>query len=68
MAFTLRPYQRQAVEATIAHIRKHQEPPGIVFPTGAGKSLVIAEAAKLARGRGPGLPHVKEREAQNHRN
>lgn len=66
MAFTLRPYQREAVEATIAHFRKHQEPAVIVLPTGAGKSLVIAELAKIARGRVLVLAHVKELVAQNH--
>ncbi|WP_308380196.1 DEAD/DEAH box helicase family protein, partial [Serratia marcescens] len=51
MAFTLRPYQLEAVEATINHFRRHPEPALIVLPTGAGKSLVIAELAKRARGR-----------------
>lgn len=50
MAFTLRPYQREAVDATVAYFRRHTTPALIVLPTGAGKSLVIAELAKLARG------------------
>ncbi|MDN0087035.1 DEAD/DEAH box helicase [Yersinia nurmii] len=66
MAFTLRPYQQEAVDATIAHFRRHPEPALIVLPTGAGKSLVIAELAKLARGRVLVLAHVKELVAQNH--
>src|ERR1700750_2755508 len=66
MAFTLRPYQREAVEATIAHFRKHQEPAVIVLPTGAGKSLVIAELARLAKGRVLVLAHVKELCEQNY--
>ncbi len=66
MAFTLRPYQQEAVDATIAHFRKHTEPALIVLPTGAGKSLVIAELAKKARGRVLVLAHVKELVAQNH--
>ncbi len=49
MTFTLRPYQREAVDATLAHFRKHQQPAVIVLPTGAGKSLVIAELARVAR-------------------
>ncbi|BEH71905.1 ATP-dependent helicase [Edwardsiella tarda] len=66
MAFTLRPYQREAVEATLAYFRRHDEPALIVLPTGAGKSLVIAELARLARGRVLVLAHVKELVAQNH--
>ena len=49
MTFTLRPYQQEAVDATLAWFRKHREPAAIVLPTGAGKSLVIAELARLAR-------------------
>ena len=48
MTFTLRPYQQEAVDATLAWFRKHREPAAIVLPTGAGKSLVIAELARLA--------------------
>lgn len=60
MAFTLRPYQLEAVDATIKHFRQHTEPALIVLPTGAGKSLVIAELAKRARGRVLELAHVKD--------
>jgi superfamily II DNA or RNA helicase len=49
MTFTLRPYQKEAVDATLAWFRRHHEPAAIVLPTGAGKSLVIAELARLAR-------------------
>lgn len=66
MAFTLRPYQREAVAAAVEHFRRHAEPAIIVLPTGAGKSLVIAELARLARGRVLVLAHVKELVAQNH--
>lgn len=66
MTFTLRPYQQEAVDATITHFRHHPEPAVIVLPTGAGKSLVIAELAKRARGRVLVLAHVKELVAQNH--
>jgi len=41
-------------------------PAVLVLPTGAGKSLVIAELARLARGRVLVLAHVKELVAQNH--
>ncbi|ATA24361.1 ATP-dependent helicase [Brenneria goodwinii] len=66
MPFTLRPYQREAVSATLEYFRRHTHPAVIVLPTGAGKSLVIAELAKLARGRVLVLAHVKELVAQNH--
>ncbi|MGL9723371.1 DEAD/DEAH box helicase [Sodalis sp. (in: enterobacteria)] len=65
MALTLRPYQQEAVKATVEHFRRHSTPALIVLPTGAGKSLVIAELARLARGRVLVLAHVKELVAQN---
>jgi len=66
MSFTLRPYQQEAVDATLTYFRRHTTPAVIVLPTGAGKSLVIAELARLARGRVMVLAHVKELVAQNH--
>lgn len=66
MSFILRPYQQEAVAATLNHFRRSQQPAVIVLPTGAGKSLVIAELARLARGRVLVLAHVKELVAQNH--
>lgn len=66
MIFTLRPYQQEAVDATLNHFRRHRTPAVIVLPTGAGKSLVIAELARVARGRVLVLAHVKELVAQNH--
>ncbi len=65
MSYTLRPYQQQAVDATLAHFRRLREPAVIVLPTGAGKSLVIAELAKIAKGRVLVLTHVKELVEQN---
>ena len=41
--FTLRPYQQEAVDATLKHFRQSDDSAVIVLPTGAGKSLVIAE-------------------------
>lgn len=64
--FTLRPYQQEAVEATLKHFRKTDTPAVIVLPTGAGKSLVIAELARLARRKILVLTHVKELVEQNH--
>ncbi len=54
------------MDATLNHFRRHKTPAVIVLPTGAGKSLVIAELARLARGRVLVLAHVKELVAQNH--
>jgi DNA repair protein RadD len=62
----LRPYQQAAVQAALAHFRKSHAPACIVLPTGAGKSVVIAELARLARGRVLVLAHVKELCEQNH--
>ncbi|UPQ40975.1 DEAD/DEAH box helicase [Providencia rettgeri] len=66
MPFVLRPYQQEAVDATVDYFRKQTHPAVIVLPTGAGKSLVIAELARLARGRVLVLAHVKELVEQNH--
>ena len=63
--YQLRPYQQQAVEAVIDHFRRRSSPAVVVLPTGAGKSLVIAELARLARGRVLVLAHVKELVEQN---
>jgi len=62
----LRPYQQEAVARTVAHFRGSDEPAVVVLPTGSGKSLVIAELARLARGRVLVLAHVRELVAQNH--
>lgn len=64
--YTLRPYQQEAVERAIRHFRRSREPVVIVLPTGAGKSLVIAELARVAKGRVLVLAHVKELVEQNH--
>jgi DNA repair protein RadD len=64
--YTLRPYQYQAVQATLVHFRQSRKPAVVVLPTGAGKSLIIAELARIARGRVLVLAHVKELVEQNH--
>jgi DNA repair protein RadD len=64
--YKLRPYQTEAVQATITHFRKEKTPAVVVLPTGAGKSLVIAELARIARGRVLVLAHVRELVEQNH--
>nr|WP_299244819.1 DEAD/DEAH box helicase [uncultured Halomonas sp.] len=62
----LRPYQQQAVTRVIEHFRETDDPAVVVLPTGSGKSLVIAELARLARGRVLVLAHVRELVEQNH--
>lgn len=64
--YKLRIYQQEAVERTLNYFRRRRDPAVIVLPTGAGKSLVIAELAKIARGRVLVLAHVKELVEQNH--
>ncbi|MDN6296929.1 MAG: DEAD/DEAH box helicase [Halomonas sp.] len=65
-AAALRPYQREAVSRVVTHFRASSEPAVVVLPTGSGKSLVIAELARLARGRVLVLAHVRELVEQNH--
>ncbi|HCR98671.1 MAG: DEAD/DEAH box helicase [Halomonas sp.] len=62
----LRPYQTDAVKRVVTHFRASSEPAVVVLPTGSGKSLVIAELARLARGRVLVLAHVRELVEQNH--
>jgi len=62
----LRPYQHQAVTRVVEHFRASDDPAVVVLPTGSGKSLVIAELARLARGRVLVLAHVRELVEQNH--
>ncbi len=64
--YQLRPYQQEAVQATLQHFRQEKSPAVVVLPTGAGKSLVIAELARLAKGRVLVLAHVRELVEQNH--
>lgn len=64
--YELRDYQRAAVDKTIQYFKKKREPAVIVLPTGAGKSLVIAEMSRIAKGRVLVLAHVKELVEQNH--
>lgn len=65
--FKLRDYQQEAVDSTLKHFRKSNESAVIVLPTGSGKSLVIAELARLARRKILVLTHVKELVEQNHK-
>ncbi len=65
MKYTLRPYQNEAVQRTVAHFRQSDDAALIVLPTGAGKSLVIAELARIAKQKIIVLAHVKELVEQN---
>lgn len=64
MDFSLRPYQRQAVEAVYRYLRQRDGNPAIVLPTGVGKTYVIAticrDAVQRWQGRVLILAHVKE--------
>jgi len=63
--YQLRDYQQQAVNAAVRHFKQARTPAVVVLPTGAGKSLVIAELARIAKGRVLVLAHVKELVEQN---
>ena len=64
--FKLRVYQQDAVNRVVRFFKKKREPIVVVLPTGAGKSLVIAELARIAKGRVLVLAHVKELVEQNY--
>ena len=64
--YQLRDYQRDAVQNVIRFFKKKRAPAVVVLPTGAGKSLVIAELARIAKGRVLVLAHVKELVEQNY--
>jgi DNA repair protein RadD len=64
--YKLRPYQQSAVDSALKHFRRSRDPAVIVLPTGAGKSIVIAELAKIAKGRVLVLAHVRELVDQNY--
>lgn len=64
--YKLRNYQQEAVQNAVKYFQKKRDPAVIVLPTGAGKSLVISELARIARGRVLVLAHVKELVEQNY--
>src|SRR4051794_19923417 len=64
--YQLRDYQQTAVENAVKYFKKKRAPAVVVLPTGAGKSLVIAELARVAKGRVLVLAHVKELVEQNY--
>lgn len=67
---TLRPYQRESIDALNAHLAEQESNPCVVLPTGAGKSLVMASAIAEWRKAYPPfrcivLAHRKELVEQN---
>lgn len=64
--YKLRDYQQTAVDNVVKYFKKKRAPAVVVLPTGAGKSLVIAELARIAKGRVLVLAHVKELVEQNY--
>jgi DNA repair protein RadD len=70
MTLSLRPYQREALDALYGYWNEGGGSPLIVLPTGAGKSLVIATLCRELLAQWPSLrigivTHVKELIAQN---
>jgi DNA repair protein RadD len=61
---TLRPYQREAIDAVYRHLRTRDDNPCAVIPTAGGKTPIIASICKDAVGLWKGrvliLAHVKE--------
>jgi len=64
--YKLRDYQQTAVDHVVKYFKKKRAPAMVVLPTGAGKSLVIAELARIAKGRVLVMAHVKELVEQNY--
>ena len=59
-AITLRPYQREAIEAVLAARRQGVRRMIVCLPTGAGKTVVFSELARLARKQVLVLAHREE--------
>lgn len=53
MTFELRPYQVEAVDAVIEHIKKRLSPCLLELATGAGKSLIVSAIARYLAGVAP---------------
>lgn len=70
MKYTLRPYQKEAVSAALNYMVEREGNPLIELPTGAGKSLVLADVTAKVRKHWPRFKvcvtaHVKELVEQN---
>lgn len=59
-AVTLRPYQREAIEAVLAARRRGVRRMIVCLPTGAGKTVIFSELARLARKQVLVLAHREE--------
>jgi hypothetical protein len=59
-AITLRPYQREAIEAVLAARRQGVRRMIVCLPTGAGKTVIFSELARLARKQVLVLAHREE--------
>ena len=71
MTFQLRPYQVEAVDAVIDHIKKRLSPCLLELATGAGKSLIVSAIARYLAGVAPNkrvlcIAPSKELIVQNH--
>lgn len=71
MTFELRPYQNEAVDAVIDHIKKRLSPCLLELATGAGKSLIVSAIARYLAGVAPNkrvlcIAPSKELVVQNH--
>ena len=67
MIYKLRPYQEECVKSTSDYINSDRHDPAlIVGPVGCGKSLLIAEAARLMGDKTLILQPSKELLQQNH--
>lgn len=67
----LRPYQSEAIDATLKYFAEEDGNPLIVLPTGTGKSVVIAEFCRRILRQWPDtkilvVTHVRELIRQNH--
>lgn len=60
LPLTLRPYQREAVEAVLAARRRGVRRMVVCLPTGAGKTVIFSELARLARRQVLVLAHREE--------
>lgn len=47
MKFTLRSYQQEAVDIAVRYLKKNSEPALLELATGAGKSIICAEVARI---------------------
>jgi superfamily II DNA or RNA helicase len=64
MSMALRPYQREAIDAVLAARREGVRRMLVCLPTGAGKTVIFAQLARLARRQVLVLAHREELIAQ----